>query len=124
MSEFSALRRVFDSKIRRWAIEQATLHNAHFQTDGIPWTADDFLGRSDREARKAQKAKDDIDVMRERMRLAAMRPNAPPPADCPEWAIGEYRGVVSMDPPKPPQALIDKARSLFPDRYDLQEPVS
>lgn len=34
----------------------ATLYNAHFVTDGVPWTAEDFLGKSTREERiKKQK---------------------------------------------------------------------
>jgi hypothetical protein len=40
---------------------QATLHNAHFETDKVPWFVDDFLGIGNREER-----------MRERKREKAM----------------------------------------------------
>lgn len=30
---------------------QATLYNAHFDCKGVPWTAEDLLGRGDREKR-------------------------------------------------------------------------
>jgi hypothetical protein len=36
---------------------QATLYNAHFETGGVPFTAEDLLGRGDRQARiKAARA--------------------------------------------------------------------
>jgi hypothetical protein len=37
---------------------QATLYNAHFDTKGVPWTAEDLLGRGDREKRTMKSLKD------------------------------------------------------------------
>lgn len=37
---------------------QATLYNAHFDTKGVPWTADDLLGKGNREKRRAEQFQD------------------------------------------------------------------
>jgi hypothetical protein len=39
---------------------QATLYNAHFDTKGVPWTAEDLLGRGDREKRTQEALKSKI----------------------------------------------------------------
>lgn len=91
MPEYLALKKIYDAKIRRWAIEQATLRNAHL-TDGVPWTPDDFLGKSDRQKRIWQHKKDQQSVQMANFQLSRIVAGAPPPPDTPEWAIGEYRG--------------------------------
>jgi hypothetical protein len=88
--EFNALREVHDAPVRRWAMTQATLHNAHFVTEGVPWMAEDFMGGGNRSQRVMRQQRDNIDMAREQMRLARIVPGAPPPADTPSWAIGEY----------------------------------
>jgi len=37
---------------------QATLYNAHFETGGVPFTAEDLLGKGNRRARIAEKQRD------------------------------------------------------------------
>lgn len=50
-----ALRKVWLDQIDRQqyihASIQATLYNTHFDNGSVPWTAEDFLGRGDREHR-------------------------------------------------------------------------
>ncbi len=43
---------------------QATLYNAHFQNDGLPWTAEDLMGKGNREKRRADKFQDRMATMR------------------------------------------------------------
>ncbi len=43
---------------------QATLYNAHFDHKGMPWTAEDLMGRGNREKRKAQQLEDRMATMR------------------------------------------------------------
>jgi hypothetical protein len=39
---------------------QATLYNAHFETGGVPFTAEDLLGKGDRQARVREKQRDKL----------------------------------------------------------------
>ena len=43
---------------------QATLYNAHFDHKGIPWTAEDMMGKGNREKRKAQQLEDRMATIR------------------------------------------------------------
>jgi hypothetical protein len=36
----------------------ATLYNAHFETKGVPWTAEHILGKADRKTAKEQSVRD------------------------------------------------------------------
>jgi hypothetical protein len=60
---------------------QATLYNAHFQTDGLPWTAEDLLGKGDRQKRKSQQVADRMTSFR--IQQAVMTPDE---GNIPEWA--------------------------------------
>lgn len=57
--ELAALREVWLDAIERQsymhASIQATLYNAHFDTKGVPWTAEDLMGRGDRAKRQQQR---------------------------------------------------------------------
>jgi hypothetical protein len=59
---------------------QATLYNAHFENHGTPWTAEDLLGRGDREKRKAERFKDKMATFR--VQQASEQAND----EMPEWA--------------------------------------
>ncbi len=80
--EFSALRDVWYQAIERTnyaaASIQATLYNAHFDTGGIPWTAEDLLGKSSRLERKRASVADKLAT--QRIAMAASRPG-----ELPEW---------------------------------------
>lgn len=39
---------------------QATLYNAHFDTKGVPWTAEDLLGRGNRDERNKERLNDQL----------------------------------------------------------------
>lgn len=71
---------------------KATLFNAHFETKGEPWTADDFTGKSNREQRKRERMKDRLSAFRmsgfgKKIDLDS--------GQLPEWAkrLGESRKV-------------------------------
>ena len=63
-----ALRAVWLAAIERqdylFASIQATLWNAHFDTKGVPWTAEDFLGRGKRKERESASLADRIATSR------------------------------------------------------------
>lgn len=64
---------------------QATLYNAHFDNKGLPWTAEDLLGRGDREKRQRDRTRERMEVLRMNAKLGAMKPGIT--ADgIPEWA--------------------------------------
>ncbi len=52
---------------------QATLYNAHFDNKGMPWTADDLMGRGNREKRKAQQLEDRMATMRIQQKIMAAK---------------------------------------------------
>jgi hypothetical protein len=63
---------------------QATLHNAHFDPQGVPWTADDFMpGKADREKRKREHFADRMET--QRIKAASFVSNEDP--DIPDWAL-------------------------------------
>ena len=82
-----ALRQVWLDQIDRQnyihASIQATLYNAHFDCKGIPWTAEDLLGRGDRakRQREALEAKIMTAKMMERVGTGPV----------PEWALEVQR---------------------------------
>lgn len=59
---------------------QATLYNAHFDHKGLPWTAEDLLGRGDRKKRKAEQFKDKMTTFR------VQKMSEQPGDEMPEWA--------------------------------------
>lgn len=85
--EYDALREVQEEPARRWAIEMATLHNAHFDTQGAAWMADDFLGRGDRAQRLRGAARNRAELLAKQMQLKKMRPGEEYD-DIPDWAYG------------------------------------
>lgn len=93
MSEFVALRRVYDGSMRRWAYEQATFHNAHFVTDGAPWQPDDFLGTGNRAARLAQAKRDKAETDMLNAKLAQIeRTKGKGVQGIPFWAQPDWDG--------------------------------
>lgn len=78
--------------MERWAINRADFFNGHFQTDGVPWASDDFLGAGNREKRKVDSAMEKLRVMKANAALAKITRNGPIPDEVPEWARGPYRG--------------------------------
>ncbi len=87
--EFSALRKVWLDAIERTnymhASLQATLFNAHFQNDGLPWTAEDLLGAGNRELRQRDRLRDQIESRAFNQRIATITTTA----DLPDWATRE-----------------------------------
>lgn len=55
---------------RRSASVQATLMNAHFDHKGVPWTAEDVMGKTDRRERIKQQMRDKAVTMRSRIKAA------------------------------------------------------
>lgn len=97
--ELAALRAVWLQGIERTqymhASIQATLYNAHFDTGGVPFTADDLLGRGDRQKRKSLALLDKIEAMRLNASLARQRPGDT--EGLPDWAleIRKNKGLVN-----------------------------
>ena len=91
--EFMALRQVWMEAIERQnymhASLQATLYNAHFDTKGVPWTAEDLLGRGDRQTRTNQALESKIATSR----IVADAKGI----SVPEWALslGRDKGLVN-----------------------------
>jgi hypothetical protein len=67
--EFFMLKRV-------WAMKEASFHNAHFRSDDVPFTADDFMDSHSRVERKAKALRDKADVLMERQRMDMMKPES------------------------------------------------
>ncbi len=94
--EYHYLRRQWqaqrDHSLWQTATIQATLYNAHFRGQfDAEYLPGDFMGKGDRAARQAaakrQHMQDQVDLMRARAKLAAMKPNEEPD-DLPVWARG------------------------------------
>jgi len=60
---------------------QATLYNAHFDNKGLPWTAEDMMGKGNREKRKADQFQDRMATFR--IQRAVDKPGD---EELPEWA--------------------------------------
>lgn len=60
---------------------QATLYNAHFDTRGVPWTAEDLLGRGNRAERQRDRMHDRI----ESMKLSKLTMGAPDEDEMPDF---------------------------------------
>ena len=97
--EVAALRKVWMSSIERaqymTAAIQATLYNAHFDTGGVPFTAEDLMGTGDRTERKAAAAKGKIESM---LMLAEMSQQKPgDTSGLPDWAtdLGKAKGLIN-----------------------------
>ena len=52
--------------------------NAHFETGGVPYTADDMLGKGDRDARKRQHLMDQATTVKVRVQASTVK-------EPPEW---------------------------------------
>lgn len=63
----------------------ATLYNAHWDTEGVPYTPDDVLGKGDREERKREAYR--LKWMAQRI----IRDAVPGKAKAPEWLLGTIR---------------------------------
>lgn len=79
--EFSAMREVWLDVRRQNAQIVATLYNAHWDTEGVPMTADDILGFSDRENRL-------VEARRMKWKAAKVMMNATKPQEAPKWLLG------------------------------------
>lgn len=87
--ELWALREVWDAQNERdrynLAQIQATLYNAHFKTDGVPWTAEDLLGKTDRMERLREDRAAKFKATQVNRKLSAMKPGQT--EGVPEWAL-------------------------------------
>ena len=74
--EYYCLSDVQQTSTRLWAIAQASFHNASFTTDGVPYTAADFLGEVDRAQRVQEKQLSDYKVaqINRQLTMAIPRP--------------------------------------------------
>lgn len=72
--EYYALRDVWMEAVDRPGYQaasiQATLMNAHFDHKGVPWTADDVLGRGDRAERRREQFRDKLGTLKSKIRSA------------------------------------------------------
>jgi len=84
--------------VTRWAVTQAMFANVNFlerdssgRAIGEPFTADDFLGRGNREARSMEKKLGAVQAQLVNAQLSLMKPGEPvDEAILPDWALGEY----------------------------------
>ena len=91
--EYYALRDVQQTATRHWAISQAAFCNAHFVTDDVPFTADDFLGMSDRQAKLRDRMEGSLRAQSLNRQLAMMKPTRagdPEPPGLPVWARRDF----------------------------------
>lgn len=72
----------------QWAREEAKYCNTHFEMNGFPWIAEDFMGRSTREQRKHRAVRDEAAVLKENQRLNRLR-KGEWDESIPEWAFGK-----------------------------------
>ena len=94
--ELDALIEVYEVKRREWALTQALQANIHCRKkDDPPFTAEDFLGRADREKRVAESLRSRTAAMAATMALRKIKPGAPPTEDVPAWAIGPKHELQS-----------------------------
>lgn len=96
--EYYALQDVQQADTRRWAITQALTVNMQLAPEAVPFTADDFLGRGDRQKRVLEKQESDWKVQQINRKLNALLPRALKPGEkepdsLPMWA--------RKNPPKP-----------------------
>ncbi len=84
--EFWALRQVWREGIERqsysFAALQATLYNAHFETDGLPYTPEDMMGTGNRALRKRDMMRDQIESRAFNQKLATVTTTE----DLPDWS--------------------------------------
>lgn len=89
--EFQALRkqweRVRDDSRFMWASLQASLYNGPLDVEGMLYTADDVLGKSDRQKRKQETQQSQMAAAQANAALARMKPGEVPD-DLPSWAKG------------------------------------
>lgn len=72
-----------------WAQERANHYNASFDTKGIPYTPEDFLGTGNREARQAEATVSKVNAEMANIQLQqAVKPGTSD--GIPDWAKGEY----------------------------------
>ena len=77
--------------MQRWAVSQAMFANAHFKKpEDEPFTADDFLGRGNRQERSIKAAQDKLAVISANAQLARIKAGTPADDEIPDWARGEY----------------------------------
>jgi hypothetical protein len=84
--EFSALRQVWLDELERQALMNAqviaTLYNAHFDNDGVPYTPDEVLGRGNRQKRMAEEQR------KKWLAKQTIRKSRSPQMEAPEWLLG------------------------------------
>ena len=87
--------------VQRWAITQAMFANVNFlerdssgRAVGEPFTADDFMGRGNREVRTMEKKLGSAQAQLINAQLARIQPGQPVDESIlPDWAKGEYQGA-------------------------------
>lgn len=77
----------FDHLKMPWAHHQAQFHNAHFNSAGTPWIAEDFMGGGNREQRIQMRLRDEAISVMENKRLSRMK-KGEVSAEIPDWAFG------------------------------------
>lgn len=86
--------------LERWAGERADFRNAFFTTDGVPYTADDILGRTDQERRKLELFNSKMAAQRANIRLERIKRGDATPG-MHELFTGPYQGDAADSKPKP-----------------------
>jgi len=134
-TEYQALRRAYEAPLKRWAFEQATFHNANFETKGAPWVPDDFLGQGNRQERIAQAARDKAETDLLNFELGRIQQGKT--TSVPFWALKDWDGTVSEDKrkvlvpemrpqyDKPQDEMLAMAKRFLGDnRYEAREKVT
>lgn len=93
--EYYVLQDVQQAPTERWAIGMAAYHNGTFVTDDVPWTADDFLGKGNRETRKWDRKRGDMAAQQQNSKLLSMvarptRDDELDPEGLPVWARKDF----------------------------------
>jgi hypothetical protein len=90
--EFAALRKVWTEQIERTeylhARMIAVLYNVNCDVNGVPFTAEDILGKGDREKRLAEKKQQDINDRMAHMRMMQMTDPRAGKMEAPDWLLG------------------------------------
>ena len=78
---------------RRWAIDRAEFRNFAFRP-AVPWTAEEVLGRGDRQARLAEHQMDSMRLMKVQRELGAIHSGSKPEdiEGLPQWARAHGKG--------------------------------
>ena len=99
--EYYAMSDVQQSATRRWAVDTAAYHNANFVTDGVPWTAEDFMSGGNRAERQQEKQRSDVQtnmLTRQLNQVKKRKPGEPIPDGLPIWARDDFMPQPKTSP--------------------------